>query len=300
MTFFLLVNGVVVLISLQVGRTLLVTATPVLLLVDLALEAIDLLARFGDDTAHELTVLGVNRACAVKRLVLREHSVDRCRLASLRVSLGRAQVHDLLLVHFDAVVDWRVIIRVNGRGLEVALHIVQTRHLPKVILREVCVDVARHKVIHRRRDALVKVPFKRRIRPHEDGFLVRLLSGVAAQETAVVKGDVSVGRHVGFWVNFITLARLLRRASHFFLLCISLLLLRQHREGDLERICGRSLLWDLVLGRGLDGGQKRLVHRGSLNSLLELGIRLLQIGLQVSHAIQSLHQSLGSGGSHCY
>ena len=76
---------------------------------------------------------------------------------------------------------------------------------------------------------------------------------------------------------------------------LTLLLLRQHRQSNLEGIGCCSLAGDLVLGGLVDGLQERLVHCGGLYSLLQLGIRLLEVGLQVGHAVESLHQGLGGG-----
>jgi len=73
------------------------------------------------------------------------------------------------------------------------------------------------------------------------------------------------------------------------------LLLGQHRQSNLEGIGCCSLARDLVLGGVVDGLQERLVHGGGLNSLLKLGVRLLEVSLQVGHAVESLHQGLGGG-----
>jgi len=72
-------------------------------------------------------------------------------------------------------------------------------------------------------------------------------------------------------------------------------LLGQHRQSNLEGVRSRRLPRDLVLGGVVDGLQERLVHGGGLYSLLQLGIRLLEVRLQVGHAVESLHQGLGGG-----
>jgi len=76
---------------------------------------------------------------------------------------------------------------------------------------------------------------------------------------------------------------------------LGLLLLGQHGQSNLEGVGSCRLPGDLVLRSLVDGCQESLVHGGSLDSLLELGVRLLQVSLEVSHAVESLHEGLGSG-----
>jgi len=83
--------------------------------------------------------------------------------------------------------------------------------------------------------------------------------------------------------------------TRFLLRLLGLLLLGQHGQSNLEGVGGCRLPGDLVLRGLVDGGQESLVHGGSLDSLLELGVRLLQVSLEVSHAVESLHEGLGSG-----
>ena len=79
------------------------------------------------------------------------------------------------------------------------------------------------------------------------------------------------------------------------LLGILLLLLGQHRQGQLVGVTSSHLVRYVLLGL-LDGVEERLVHGGALDLSLQVGIRLLEVSLEHVHAVQKLLQT----GCHCY